>query len=102
MAIGPGHAAPCHVNGLSGIVLADSLFGTVTEFRQQLAAEGWTYCVGIDSTLKVIAADCRPGAGAEIFRPWSTAKATAKGPGRSRNRRASNSGPSDMPPTSAK
>ncbi|MFO0947505.1 MAG: transposase [Planctomycetota bacterium] len=27
------------MNGLSGIVLADSLFGTV-EFRQQLAAEG--------------------------------------------------------------
>lgn len=46
-----------HTNGLSGTVLADSLFGTVTEFRQQLAAEGWTYCVGIDSTLKVIAAD---------------------------------------------
>jgi len=46
-----------HANGLSGAVLADSLFGTVTEFRQQLAAEGWTYCVGIDSTLKVIAAD---------------------------------------------
>jgi SRSO17 transposase len=44
-------------NGWSGTVLADSLFGTVTEFRQQLAAEGWTYCVGIDSTLKVIAAD---------------------------------------------
>jgi SRSO17 transposase len=44
-------------NGLSGIVLADSLFGTVTEFRQQLTAAGWTYCVGIDSTLKVIAAD---------------------------------------------
>jgi SRSO17 transposase len=46
-----------HVNGLSGIVLADSLFGTVTEFRQPLITEGWTYCVGIDSTLKVIAAD---------------------------------------------
>jgi SRSO17 transposase len=41
-------------NGLSGIVLADSLFGTVTEFRKQLAAEGWRFCVGIDSTLKVI------------------------------------------------
>ncbi len=41
-------------NGLSGTVLADSLFGTVTEFRQQLDREGWTYCVGIDSTLKVI------------------------------------------------
>lgn len=46
-----------HANGLSGIVLADSLFGTVTEFREQLIAEGWTFCVGIDSTLKVIAAD---------------------------------------------
>jgi SRSO17 transposase len=46
-----------HVNGLGGVVLADSLFGTVTEFREQLAAAGWTYCVGIDSTLKVIAAD---------------------------------------------
>jgi SRSO17 transposase len=45
------------VNGLNGTVLADSLFGTVTEFRQQLAAEGWTYCVGVDSTLKIIAAD---------------------------------------------
>jgi SRSO17 transposase len=44
-------------NGLGGLVLADSLFGTVTEFRQQLAADGRTYCVGIDSTLKVIAAD---------------------------------------------
>jgi SRSO17 transposase len=44
-------------NGLHGMVLADSLFGTVTEFRQQLQAEGCTYCVGIDSTLKVIAAE---------------------------------------------
>jgi len=44
-------------NGLVGIVLADSLFGTVTEFRQQLADDGRIYCVGIDSTLKVIAAD---------------------------------------------
>jgi SRSO17 transposase len=50
-----------HVNGLSGTVLADSLFGTVTEFRQQLAAEGWSYCVGIDSTLKVIAGDANLG-----------------------------------------
>jgi len=48
-------------NGLQGTVLADSLFGTVTEFRQQLAAEGWLYCVGIDSTLKVIAADADLG-----------------------------------------
>ena len=48
-------------NGLSGTILADSLFGTVTEFRQQLAANGWAYCVGIDSTLKVIAADADLG-----------------------------------------
>ncbi len=50
-----------HANGLSGTVLADSLFGTVTEFREQLAAEDWTFCVGIDSTLKVIAADADLG-----------------------------------------
>jgi SRSO17 transposase len=48
-------------NGLAGIVLADSLFGTVTAFREQLAADGRTYCVGIDSTLKVIAADADLG-----------------------------------------
>jgi SRSO17 transposase len=50
-----------HANGLDGIVLADSLFGTVTEFRQQLAADGRLYCVGIDSTLKAIAADADLG-----------------------------------------
>ena len=44
-------------NGFHGVVLADSLFGTVTAFREQLAQDGRTYCVGIDSTLKVIAAD---------------------------------------------
>lgn len=48
-------------NGLGGIVLADSLFGTVTEFRQALDAEKRSYCVGIDSTLKVIAADADLG-----------------------------------------
>jgi SRSO17 transposase len=48
-------------HGFRGVVLADSLFGTVTEFREQLAAEGRTYCVGIDSTLKVIAADADLG-----------------------------------------
>jgi SRSO17 transposase len=48
-------------NGFRGVVLADSLFGTVTEFREQLAADGRTYCVGIDSTLKVIAADADLG-----------------------------------------
>jgi SRSO17 transposase len=50
-----------HGNGFRGAVLADSLFGTVTEFRQQLAADGWTYCVGVDSTLKVIAANADLG-----------------------------------------
>jgi SRSO17 transposase len=48
-------------NGFAGVVLADSLFGTVTEFRQQLDGDGRTYCVGIDSTLKVIAADADLG-----------------------------------------
>src|SRR5690606_31704931 len=32
-----------------------------TEFRQQLDAAGWSYCVGIDSTVKVIAADADLG-----------------------------------------
>lgn len=48
-------------NGFGGVVLADSLFGTVTAFREELAADGRTYCVGIDSTLKVIAADADLG-----------------------------------------
>src|SRR3954469_16344800 len=48
-------------NGFRGVVLADSLFGTVTEFREELARDGRTYCVGIDSTLKVIAADADLG-----------------------------------------
>lgn len=48
-------------NGLRGVVLADSLFGSVTKFRQALDAESWTYCVGVDSTLKVIAADADLG-----------------------------------------
>jgi SRSO17 transposase len=88
-----------HVNGLSGIVLADSLFGTVTAFRQQLVAEGWTYCVGIDSTLKVIAADTDLGPvpkycgrGQPPKRPLKV-RAKPKSP---------SSGPSIMAPTSAK
>lgn len=48
-------------NGLGGVVLADSLFGTVTEFRQALDAANLSYCVGIDSTLKVVAADADLG-----------------------------------------
>lgn len=55
LALGMIRRARSH--GFAGIVLADSLFGSVTEFREQLHAEGVTYCVGIDSTLKVIAAD---------------------------------------------
>jgi SRSO17 transposase len=47
--------------GFRGVVLADSLFGSVTEFREQLGADGRAYCVGIDSTLKVIAADADLG-----------------------------------------
>jgi len=47
--------------GFHGPVLADSLFGTVTAFREALAAGGWSYCVGIDSTLKAIAADADLG-----------------------------------------
>lgn len=48
-------------HGFTGIVLADSAFGTVTTFRSQLIAAGWTWCVGVDSTLKVIAADADLG-----------------------------------------
>jgi SRSO17 transposase len=44
-------------NGLSGTVLADSAYGDATEFRQALDDEHWPYCVGISSTLKVVAAD---------------------------------------------
>lgn len=44
-------------NGLGGIVLADSLYGSVHAFRKQLAQQGWSYCVGIDSTLKMIDAN---------------------------------------------
>ena len=61
MAAGSRHAAPRPANGFRGLILADSLFGTVTAFRQQLEADGRLYCVGIDSTLKVIAADADLG-----------------------------------------
>jgi SRSO17 transposase len=43
-------------NGFTGVVLADSAYGDVTAFRQTLDAEGWRYCVGVEKTLKVIAA----------------------------------------------
>jgi SRSO17 transposase len=41
-------------NGLGGTVLADSLFGRITAFRRGLDEGGWTWCVGVDSTLSVI------------------------------------------------
>ena len=44
-------------NGVSGAVLADSAYGDATEFRQALDEGRWRYCVGISSTLKVVAAD---------------------------------------------
>jgi SRSO17 transposase len=75
-----------HANGFRGVVLADSLFGTVTAFREQLAQEGRSYCVGIDSTLKVIAADAdlgpipkHTGSGRPPTRP-RTVRAGAKSP----------------------
>jgi hypothetical protein len=48
-------------NGFTGVVLADCAYGDVTEFRQSLDTEGWRYCVGIEKTLKVIAADADLG-----------------------------------------
>lgn len=50
-------------NGFSGVVLADSAYGDVTEFRQSLDAEGWRYCVGVEKALKVIAAAADLGEG---------------------------------------
>lgn len=43
-------------NGFGGVVLADSAYGDVTAFRQALDADEWRYCVGVEKTLKVIAA----------------------------------------------
>jgi SRSO17 transposase len=73
-------------NGFSGVVLTDSAYGDVTEFRQALDAEGWRYCVGIEKTLKVIAADAdlgevppytgrgRPPSRPEKVRPGATSE----------------------------
>ncbi len=44
-------------SGLNGPVLADSAYGSVTAFRRELDAMGMEWCLGIDSTLKVIDAD---------------------------------------------
>jgi SRSO17 transposase len=83
-------------NGLRGTVLADSAYGDVTDFRQALAAARWPYCLGISSTLKVVAADhdfgdvppyrgkgrppsrpekVRPGAAAPSVKEWAVAHA---------------------------
>lgn len=48
-------------NGFGGVVPADSPFGTVTAFREGLAADGRAHRVGTGSTLKVIAADADLG-----------------------------------------
>jgi SRSO17 transposase len=48
-------------HGFRGVVLADCAYGDVTEFRQALDAEGWSYCVGVEKTLKVIAAEADLG-----------------------------------------
>jgi SRSO17 transposase len=83
-------------NGFTGVVLVDSAYGDVTEFRQTLDSEGWRYCVGIEKTLKVIAADAdlgevvpysgrgrpptrpekvRPGATSESVLQWAQGRA---------------------------
>jgi SRSO17 transposase len=73
-------------NGFTGVVLADSAYGDVTEFRQTLDTEGWRYCVGVEKTLKVIAADAdlgevppytgrgRPPSRPEKVRPGATSE----------------------------
>lgn len=44
-------------SGLRGPVLADAAYGTVTKYRQALDELRLPWCVGVDSTLRVIAAD---------------------------------------------
>jgi SRSO17 transposase len=85
-------------NGLRGVVLADSAYGDVTEFRQAVEAEGFLYAVGISSNVAVIAADAdlgkvptwrgvgrrptrpskvRAGAKAATVKQWAQTHATA-------------------------
>jgi SRSO17 transposase len=73
-------------NGLEGLVLADSLFGTVTAFRDGLDQQGWTWCVGVDSTVAVIDAAqdlgevaVWSGIGRPPTRPARVAQRTAAG-----------------------
>jgi len=93
-----GLLAQAKENGLTGVALADSAYGDVTEFRQALDDGRWLYCVGISSTLKVVAADhdfgpvpqyrgtgrppsrpvtVRAGAAAPSVKAWATARAAA-------------------------
>jgi len=65
--IAPDMLRRARANGLGGVVLADSLFGTVTAFRQGLDEQGWAWCVGVDSTVAVIGADEDLG----VVPPWS-------------------------------
>jgi SRSO17 transposase len=48
-------------SGLRGPVLADAAYGTVTKFRQALDDLKLQWCLGVDSTLRVIAADADLG-----------------------------------------
>jgi SRSO17 transposase len=94
--IGLALLARARANGVSGTVLADSAYGDVTEFRQTLDGEGWPFCVGISSTLTVVAADhdfgqvppyrgqgrpptrpgkVRPGAKAPSVKEWAQERA---------------------------
>src|SRR5262245_24898025 len=93
-----GLLAQAKENGLTGVALADSAYGDVTEFRQALDDGRWLYCVGISSTLKVVAADhdfgpvpqyrgtgrppsrpvtVRTGAAAPSVKAWAMARAAA-------------------------
>src|SRR3954451_7228505 len=84
--------------GVSGPVLADSAYGDVTEFRENLTRENWAYSVGISNHLKVVAADhdfgkvppyggvgrkpsrpekVRPGTTSESVKQWAMNRAQA-------------------------
>jgi SRSO17 transposase len=90
--------ARAKANGVSGVVLADSAYGDVTEFREALEVDHWAYSVGISSTLKVVADDhdfgevpsyqgngrpptrpvgVRPGTTSDSVKEWAQARAKA-------------------------
>ena len=74
-------------NGLSGVALADSAYGDVTEFRQALDDGQWLYCLGVSSTLKVVAAD-------HDFGPVPAYRGTGRPPSRPAKVRAGAESPS--------